>query len=233
MMLQNSRTGERGNIFLMVIIGIVLFSALMFTLSRGMNESPSNVSGKQARLTAADMISYTQQVSRAVDRLRRAGISESDISFKHDDLPGHDNTACTDDACMVFKKDGGGVDYKTAPPGWPGFIHWTFNGHNQVEGVGEDCANASCAELMMIQHGLTRELCVEINDRLGVENPSGIPPAEPNIATGAATRYTGSFDSGGGEVLGDDAAELAGAGAACLNEGGSADYYFYAVLIAR
>ncbi len=234
-MSDDARRGERGNVFLMVVIGIVLFAALMFTLSRGFDEAPTGISEKKAKVEAAAILAETQRVDRAIGRLRRRGCSENDISFYNADvtaLSGYKHTPEVSDSCKVFHGDGGGISYQPLADAWSSSqSDWLFAGTVQVLGSGEDCTADSCADLVMLILDLPDTLCATINKQLGVNTPSGTPFDEPNIDTG--TKYTGSFSYAGTSRVGDDAAGLDGISAACFNETASGENYFYYVLLAR
>ena len=117
---QKSYNTEAGNVFLIILIGIVLFAALSFTVARGFrSETTSNLSDRQATLHAQEVIDYAQKITRATDRLRRKGCSEKEISFFHPDIsiPNTaknrymNNSSPTDFTCHIFYPQGGNVNF--------------------------------------------------------------------------------------------------------------------------
>lgn len=112
----NPAAGESGNVFLIILIGIGLFVALMFTFSRGMQQGTDSLSGREAELAASDIVSYGQQLQRGVERVIARGISETDISFANTVDTNYTNTNCsgTND-CLVFDPQGGAVTWKEPP----------------------------------------------------------------------------------------------------------------------
>ena len=71
----NSRISERGNVFIFILLGLVLFAALSFTVARGFrSDTTSQMTDRQAELLATEIITYGQQMERTVNRLRRNGL---------------------------------------------------------------------------------------------------------------------------------------------------------------
>ena len=75
-------------------------------------------------------------------------------------------------------------------------------------------------------------VCEDINEKLGITNPSG-PPV--NNAFGTTAQFTGTYDDGSPGLLGDNGEEVnfAGKPAGCFDGPPSGTYHFYQVLIAR
>lgn len=225
-MRQNRRNGtESGNVFLMVLIGIVLFAALMFTLSRGFSDAPGSMSSKQAKLDASDILDYAARVERAVSRLRGRSVSENDISFEHGGS--FVNAGCSADSCKVFASAGGGVNWQE-PPQNVSASSWHFTGKTCIVNVGAggmgcDSDGNDNEELLLVLPSIDQSVCEEINSRLGI---SGIPA---NAGSGYSTdAFDGSFDDG---TLPDN---MDGKSAGCFDGGGGQPgYHFYQVLIAR
>lgn len=230
--MENPETGsflrESGNVFVIVILGVVLFGALMFIASRGMNESPQSISDKRARIVAADVLDSAQKFERAVNRLLSRGVSESDISFENPIVAGYANVGCSVSSCKIFDPQGGGIGWSSPPQDANDGAQWLFTGQTCVSGVGEGgagCEGDSLAneELLVVLPNIKKEVCAEINTRLGV---TGIPV---NAGDGySATLFTGSFSD---SAMPDN---MDGRSAGCFEGGaGQPGYHFYAVLIAR
>ncbi len=83
----------------------------------------------------------------------------------------------------------------------------------------------------MVTDELLPEICIELNNKLGVTNPSDAPPTDTSFNE---TLYKGVY--GFNNVIGDEAggAELKGKTSACFQKTGApAEYVFYKVLVAR
>lgn len=222
------RAAEDGNVFVIVILGVVLFGALMFVASRGMNESPQSISDKRARIIAADVLSYAQKLERAVSRLLSHGVSENNVSFENPNVAGYNHAGCADAACKVFDPQGGAVGWQSPPQDANDGTPWLFTGGTCISGVGQGGAGCesdgvSNEELIAILPNLKKEVCAEINTRLGI---SGIPV---NSGGGCSTtQFVGAFADG---EMPDN---MDGFSAGCFDGGaGQPGYHFYIVLNAR
>lgn len=173
-----------------------MFAALSFTMSRGFrSEGTSKLSQRQAELAASEILNYAQSISRGVSRVRRKGCSESEISFNNhqglsqttDGTP-YDYTnpnAPSDNSCEVFHPNGGAVkaklisrDFAVPTSSVPGGIMAPDSFVVQsvrVVGVGTD-TGAAGSELAIKIGRLKKEVCMRINDKLGITNPSDAPP---------------------------------------------------------
>ena len=236
-------SNQSGNAFLIVMLGVVLFATLAFTVSRSMrSDTTTRLTEREISLAATEILDYAQRMSRAVDRLRRRGVSESDISFDQDFVAGYAHGQ--PDEHKVFNSAGGNIRYidptlwvdQSIPDSGLGVCpknEWVFSGNNTVPDVGQNCG--SCDELILALHHVDERICVEINNRLGITNPGGEPPPESS-GTPPGTLHTGKFTGNfPTAVAGIDN----GAGAeetACLlvSCGASGEYtIFYHTLIAR
>lgn len=216
---------ESGNAFMMVLIGIVLFAALAFTFTRSGRQGVSNVSTQEASLIAGDVISYGQAIERGVNRMRVKGVSESDIDFVGAN-GAYDNASCTEDKCEVFNAGGGQQVWQPVVTKANNGDAWIFTGDVSVANLGQDDGTAKSSELIAFMPNVHSAICMEINRKLGVDNPADAPPA----ATGAvnfSTLYTGTFTAGDA-IAG---AQLNGKRAGCFAVG--TVYHYYQVLLAR
>ncbi|MCB9981246.1 MAG: hypothetical protein H6860_02470 [Rhodospirillales bacterium] len=225
--LTSARSGEAGNVFVLILLGIVLFVALSLSISRGMrSDTTSNLSKQEAALAASDILAYAQKVERAVNRLRRKGVSENDISFDQAFVAGYNHTPAVADTNKVFNADGGAISWKSPPEGSNDGSEWFFTGETCIADLGTGatgCDTDSIAneELIAVLPNVVDIVCEEINKRLNI---SAIPADTGGGAS--TTKYQGSF-SDDTEII------LAGGpfNAACFSDG--ANNHFYSILIAR
>ncbi len=201
----NKRRGERGNVFFLILLGVVLFLALALTVSRGMrSDNTQRLSDQRAQLLATDLITHGQVVARAVDRLRRKGCSENEISFENGGFPLNAN-APGDNSCHIYHPDGGSVAYREIDGGAldaslsaaPFYSQWYSSGGTRV-------VNLGTANTEMTFSGLyvSEQVCETINEQLGI---TGIPV---DAATG--NQFTGSFTPSATPDIGDNSAVLEG-----------------------
>ena len=147
--LPSLRTSESGNVFILILLGVFLFGALMYSFSRSANQGAGNLSKQQAKIAAQEILNYARLVEGAVDRVRRNGCSESEISFENDVVTGYTNpNAPTDKSCHIFDDEGGKVSYPANLNQWLeksysaelGYNEYVFNSGNFRPGVGIDTA---------------------------------------------------------------------------------------------
>lgn len=213
------RFSERGNAFLFILLGVALFAALGFTVVRGMRtQSTTSLSNRDADLAVTDIMAQVQTLGRAVDRVRRNGCSENDISFENDIVAGYNHLGAVADTCKVFHRSGGGIDWKSSPVAGLQFEFWGADG---VTGIGTSPAS----ELVMaLPLGSTYEqLCLLYNKKAfgGTTIPTGTNDE-------VATKFTGPF--------GDTTVSLSeapGKSTACIDQDGSKKFLIYSVLLER
>lgn len=83
----------------------------------------------------------------------------------------------TDQLCHVFEPEGGGISF-SSPPTTDAldptatsnqlYGKYEFIGLAQIDLVGSTCADASCAELLLVLRNLTQDVCNTINDDAGI-----------------------------------------------------------------
>lgn len=219
------RSSESGNVFIIVFVAIILFAALIYTFSRGAPQGANTLDSKQASLAASDILSYAQQVERAVNRVYRRGISENDISFENDFVTIYTNANCTEDRCKVFKPDGGSLGWQEPRPDLNGGLPWIFTGANRASGIGVSAES----DLMAILPELPDSVCRTINERLGIAFP--VTDSDYFVLNAP---FTGTFTNAAliNGVNGQNAACVT---SATSNPGNTqaGENYFYQVLIAR
>jgi hypothetical protein len=215
---------ESGNAFVIVMLGVVLFAALMFTFTRSSQQGSGNMTDRELQLTASDVTDYAQSLERSVNKVMLQGGSENILSFDNTFSSTYQNSACTVDTCKVFLPDGGAAAWENPPPGANDGSAWVYTGANSVPGMGDDAT----ADLVAVLPNVTSGLCLKINDMLNVTNPGGVPPSAAGIVL---TPFVGTFINSG--RIGD--ITLNGIPAACVmvTAPTPVHYDFYNVLMAR
>jgi len=212
----NIRISEKGNVFLFILLGVVLFGALSFSVARGFrSDTSTSLSARQTELVASEILNYAARIERTINRLRRNGCSENDISFENPYYPAStvNNRAPSDQSCHVFEPEGGSATYLQIPEQWllstsnyPSVTH-TTTGHGHTVFIGSakvtDLGDPDAADVMLVIPWLKDNICEKINDKLGAEglNEIGVwhqqhisttrPIREPpqSINTKATDRY--------------------------------------------
>lgn len=253
------RGGENGNVFFIILIAVVLFAALSYTVARGLNSgSTSNLSKRQTELAASEILEYAQRVSRAVDRVRRKGCSESDLSFQHDedgdgdyndaDESYYNANAPSDFTCHIFHPAGGNLKWSTpntdfldtSKDGYGAYGQYFIPNLIQVVGVGTTCVTAICTELILDLPYIKLDICDAINKKL---NTNTVSDGITNHSYIAANKFIGSFTfvtSGQTSTIGDGTGPNilpSGQTSGCISRAGwgagGSPYAFYHVLLAR
>ena len=243
-------SGESGNVLFLILIAVVLFAALSFAITMS-NRSGSDVNTDMVRVAASQIIQSGIDIEAGVLRLRVSqAVSDADISFENPMLEDYENPGCTRDQCRVFSPTGGQISYNKPHPEWlnrkfstePSFGEWLYTGTSCIPGQGTG-NDAGCAghpeqlELLAVLPYLTREICIELNKKLGVPlQPDGSPPqiAGSAWAGGGAAKFIGSY--GNGEAVIDPGNILFGQPEGCFESNGTppaGSYHFFRVVVAR
>lgn len=232
------RRGERGNVFIFILLGVVLFASLSFVIARGFRgDTASQMSERERTLAASEIISYLDKIERGVNRLRRKGVSVNDIDFAHSgNMTGMaNNPNCNDDSCLVFNSAGGGVQYIAPRPDFyePGTSFIGATGSYCVEGVGnggDDCHTDGIdnEELIIYTARVQLPVCNAINEAIGLNLDS--PPSQA-IPQTTISAFAGQFQENG-NIISDTGTVLDGRESACI-EHSNGFYFYYKVAIAR
>jgi hypothetical protein len=228
------RNNESGNLFYIILIGIVLFAALMYMFSRSARQGTGNLTAKQAELSADGVADYAQAVGRGVERVMRNGCSEGQINFVTTENAAYpDNSdAPADKSCNVFDLNGGAI---TALPNaaFPKGAVARPSGGSSLEKIGTwDAGSASGHQDLVLWIGpVSEDDCTRLNKR------SGFTSTPPEISAGNAQEWGNTGWGTSVMTLGT----LAGHNAGCVkikSEGQPATsvqpgYQFYYVLWAR
>jgi hypothetical protein len=201
---------------------------------------------EQQRIKINQMLRYVKGLETAIQQMQLRGISESDISFYRDlNNDGDDSTTpeagefynpnCTSNACLVFHVDGGGVSPQDPPTGLNDGSDWIYTGRIRVANIGNSAsADPSASDLLIILPNVNRASCIQINNVLDIDNPSGNPPKD-GANSNPAPYFAGQFMAG--NLI--SSAELNGKAAACYDGDTSSTtppegtYQFYYTLITR
>jgi hypothetical protein len=225
---------EAGNAMMIVLIGVVLFAALMFTVSRSSRQGTGQLTMKNAQLHANDILAYAKKVERGVSRLRQRSISEVDLDFDNGTVAGYANAGCPQpdtEECKVFSPKGGAIQWQDPPPGVTTET-WVISGSNYVNGLGA-AGDATDTELLLILPNISYAVCDELNTILGID---GIPTEK--LDSDISTKFTGTYsatpelieDTLGVQFNGDLSGCYQGAVGRTPPEG---TYHFFHVLLQR
>ncbi len=242
-----NKNAQRGNAVVVILIAIALFSALAFTFMRGAKTGQGNLTAGQAKTAATEIVQYGSAVEKTVNKLMSKQCSENQLTVQNASLAGYTNANAPVDASCHIYGVGGGLTYSAPQSPWldstrsasAEYGHWGFIGSTLVLDVGAETGVCSgrendCVELTMILPYVKREVCIAINNLLGIANTGGEPPAETGYWM---SKFTGTFAMTWG-MFGDDVASgpLRGHPAGCfyaLSFPANNGYHFYSVVWAR
>ena len=240
---------QNGNAIVMILIAIALFAALGFAFSNTSRTSSSFITDAEAEAYTNKIISYGNDIKSAVKRAQLSGCDLLDISFENDVVAGYTNGNNPPEECKIFKN---GVQYirpniawlDTSSAGGPPpelFKEIYFPELSSfLIGMGEPSGGAFNIEgkevLMIIPH-IKKDLCLKINDVLGVANIGSDPPGEAGSTWSAGNS---KFDGVG--TIGNSQINLSGASGnvkqVCFEGDGATDalsntYYYMHVLVVQ
>lgn len=179
----HNRAAESGNIFLIVMLGVVLFAALMFTFSRSGRQGGENMSAKKAEIIVSSILAEAQKMESVLNRLTLKGCSQQEVSFADPMWPApfvlqsfnpyyfsarYDNALAPGDKhCHVFDPAGGGLSWIPPVPDANDGTPWVYSGAMRITGMGPDfAALEKNQELIMYLPFLKKSVCEAINEKL-------------------------------------------------------------------
>lgn len=219
---------ESGNVLFIILIAIGLFASLAFVVTRSaQNENTTAMTEREARLAGTDIVNYTQQIERAVSRLRQKGISENDISFANNEVSGYEYNPVKPAKNNVYHRNGGGAKWRSPVQQYNDGSEWLIIGNTCVSGIGRggsDCHtdSESNEELLLILPNVKEEICENITIASGLV--ASVPDDSGNGYS--TSKFTGSYSDGTIINIGTNPPK-----AGCFKSGLA--YHYYHVLIER
>jgi hypothetical protein len=233
LMLRSKRSrSENGNALIIILAGVFLFAALMFTFTKSGQKGTGNLTKQQTKIAAQEILSYAQLVEGAVDRVRRNGCSENEISFENAVVSGYSNpNAPNDKSCHIFEPEGGKITYSQPNQRWLDDSHSIYQifgdvlvtGSARIIGLG-----TTNTDLLYIVPFIKKEICESINQTLDLTGISLTPD------DASASKFLGQYTTSATPDLGDDVAALQGKQTFCNRNTDTGDFYaFTHVLLIR
>lgn len=223
---------QQGNVFIMILAAIFLFGALAFTFSQGASKGEGNLSKHQARLAAQEILNYGRSIEQAVDRVRRNGCSENEISFDNDVQAGFTNAnAPIDNACHIFHEDGGRVLFSSP------VLNWLDQAYSAEATFGDALftgniifvnSGTAATELVYYIPFLKKTVCKEINKALNI---TGAIPVD--AFGGGVGNFTGTYSASTIPNIGDEETALQNLNSFCIRRGAAGEYVFLQALFIR
>lgn len=238
---------QSGNVLFYILIAVALLAALSYAVAQGGRSSLSGLTDEKSRLFAGEILEYADSLSNAVSQIKLRGYTEAQVSFENSIVSGYANANCSEDFCKVFALDGGGVNYMAPKMDWLdsgssgqlryGELYIHAQSHVVDVGTSDD-------DLVLFIPYLKKELCIAINDLLGIEPTGQDVPSETNGPFAVNIKFDGTYvQVADRKVSGDGTTGqtdiLYGKQAGCTESSGGASnpsagtYHFFKVLIPR
>lgn len=218
---------QSGNVFVIILITIILFAALMYSFTRNTRTSVSNLSQHQVKIAAQEILNYARIAEEEVNIVRQKGCSEEDISFENNFVSGYRHFPLPPRICQIFDTEGGQMIYIAPEDDWTNSTQqWQFNAQFQIEGIATTCNNASCADLNIHLEDVDSGICAEINSILNVDSPT-----IPSDSGYDFTTFIGDFAVPTDLADETSSSALRGQSTGCVRVGSI--NYFYHILLAR
>lgn len=248
-MMRNDCSSQKGNVLFLILIAVALFAALSYAVTSSSKGGGSGISKDKAKLHASEITQYGTQVEQTISRLMVMNqCSNTQISFENSVVSGYVNpNAPADKSCHVFDAgNGGGLPFKSPSAHLSDESDIWYIGRTCVVDVGsgqDGChSDNSGSDLVMYIPHIHKEICLEINRKLGIPTVSGDAPRGDNneYYRAGGSKFVGAYNNGGLAQTGGvgEAANFNGKYSGCFQGTGNAHlpagyYHYYHVLIAR
>ncbi len=182
---------QRGSVIIFLLVGVVLFGAIMMHFSRSHDSAASQkLTQSEARAVAITIVNYNNALRQTVDKLRSNGCGLHEISIDPPPYtgPNINPNSPPDRRCHVFAPEGGKLrqprlvsakvyDLNTLPAAWPGY---SLNHNNMVMHIARQGSSGPTAshDISLVMGNIRTEVCQEINKIVGVPTPAGNPPRD-------------------------------------------------------
>lgn len=216
--------GEKGNALIYVLIAIVLFAALNFSLSgQSTSSNTKDLDDAHAELYADQLLAFASQAKTAIDQMIITGSSIDDLDFT---LPSEAGFNTAPHIHKVFHPAGGGLSLANLPDDAKQEVSnvpvagWYLGRFNNVEWT-----KSTAMDVILTAYQINKKICEAINKKvLGT-------PTIPAV-TGEMRNYflerAGNVDF---EI--SDCADCEGFSSLCVRNSPTTTYSFYNIVAAR
>ncbi|PCJ97039.1 MAG: hypothetical protein COA45_10490 [Zetaproteobacteria bacterium] len=219
-----NRYTEKGNALVYVLIAIVLFAALSFTLSRNMSGSNTKeIDNARAALYAVELIGYSAQVKSIIDQMSFTGTKTNNLNFTK---PGEAGFNTAPHIHKIFHPEGGGL----TPTNLPNRIikeistnpkaNWYLGNFNHVEWT-----KSTATDIILTAHQITRPVCQALNKE--ITGDTVIPALSGNLSDYLVDTGTNT------DLTTVSCVACEGYSALCVSNNTITAYSFYTIIINR
>lgn len=241
---------QSGNVLFLILIAVALFAALSYSVANILRSgNPEMITEERAKILANEILSQARTFRQGIQMLRVSnGCSDTGVSFETPALSGYTHSPIVADKCKLFHQSGGGLVYVPPPeevldmgyspaPALRG--QWFFPADTCVPEIGTAPAGTGCNSdsadneaIIAVLPFIRKNICVQINKNLGVNNPGGNPPVETSNAWPAGnTKFNGGQNDT--ERLDQDGFMAGCFEGSATNTPPTGTYHFFQVLMPR
>lgn len=192
---------SNGNILFLILIAVALFAALSFAVTQSTRSGWGNAERDKIKMQISKLENFQSAVRTSLTRMKiSGGLQFWQIDYSKPGSAGAGtNATCTSDSCRLHAASGGALipyrlesnywgDAASCPsaPTWGGryiFIN------TAVRGAGV----SGNRDLMLLYQGVSKDLCVAVNEANGVTNTAGEPPTDGDNDTSGYATYSGTI----------------------------------------
>lgn len=217
---------ESGNALFYILLAVVLIGLVTAAL-RMTGQAGANIDGEQVTIAASQIKQYASELERGVTIILQNGASENDLRFAYPGAPAAYGDITDIPSRQVFSRSGGGVEYRSAPPGSTTGGTWEFYASTHAAQVG----SSTRADLMAVLPNVAPAVCAKLNamDGEGATQPTDSGAC---LYTGSTGRFAGVFADGSPNTTDEGSFTAKPAMEACVRcDDGTLN--FYRVLMAR
>ncbi len=216
-----NKTAEKGNALFYVLLGVVLFAALSFIITRqtGNDGLTEQLADDKADIIASQMINHTTSVKYAIEQMLANGSTVEQIDFVRPGEAGYDTPPHQH---KVFHPSGGGVNTMAVKQEY-GVVGSVPIGWRYQKGQNVDWTPTTQTDLLYSFVDLNKQICESINKK--ITGSEAIPSHTVDVSN---TFIYGSTDDG---FTAAECSSCNGKYSYCFYNG--ARHIFYQVLFGR
>jgi hypothetical protein len=193
------QTNQRGIAIAPILFIVAILAALVSAIAAGSGSFNGDTSAVKIKAQATAILGYVNELQIGVDRvMSRCPDTEISLANSVDSGYPENPLAPADKSCHVFDVNGGGVLFKEPPPDVDltavpeSLRHYFIHTYAEILGFGNRVVGSNIGrELVIVLPGLKKELCLKINDMVGVTMESGDVPNGWNMWAGKEHSYWG------------------------------------------
>ena len=179
---QSVRATESGNVLFLILIAVALFAALSYAVTQSSRSGGGDANSEKSLVSSSQLTQYPAGIRTAIVRMIVSnGVSVDQLLF---DDPSNFANLSTDPlkrTGVFYPTLGGGATYSTAPAeimASGAFGTWVFSSKYQVKNVGITAADGSGNEIIAFLSGVTKALCIKMDNQLGITATADAPTGE-------------------------------------------------------